>query len=214
MTDHSQTVAAEISKIEYTDIITAVTKFMDEGECGVRLAGYGLDGSALRDSISTAVKGTLDISLFDMCQKAWEGVKSVRDLTSDNGPMDGKPRIAALAKHELKAKHKPEIHLTIAEAIDLYKVSLPVVLTAKVLGVAITVVDRKITTISAGHMDVSLSISVEKVKIVERKLKRFDFSKALKLAQSEDESEQRLKSAFEVTEKWSPSTPLKKSKLS
>lgn len=187
MTDQPETVAAEISETEFSDVVTAVTKLLDEGNPGVRLAGFGLDAGALSDSISAAVKQTLAISIFDMCLKAWHGMKSVRALTGDKGPMDGKPRVAALLKHKLKAKHEPEIHLTIAEAIDLHKVCIPVTLTAEVAGIALTVVNRQITAVSAGHIDVSLSIHVEKVKVVERKLHRFNFSESLQLAPAQTE---------------------------
>lgn len=179
MTDTSQTLETSIPPADFSNIVEAVKSALTKGDAGVRLKSAGLDSQTLHSSAAQAVESALKISLFDALLKAWEGMKSVRALMGDKGPTDGKPRIAALIKHKLKVTHTPEVRLTFGEAVDLRKVRLPVTLSVEAAGVALTIQDRQITAISAGYLQPSVKINVEKVTVVETKLQRLDLTEAL-----------------------------------
>lgn len=181
MTETKETLVTAIPPADFSNVVEAVKTALQEGDAGVRLAGAGLDAQSLHKSVASAVEQALSISLFDALMKAWEGMKSVRALTGKDGPMDGKPRVAALLKHSLKVTHVPEIHLTFGEAVDLRKVQLPVTLTVEASGIALTVKDRRIVGVAAGYLQPSVKIEVEKVTVVEQKLRRLDFSGTLEV---------------------------------
>ena len=171
-----ETIAENIAPAEFSNVVDAVKSALSSGEGGVGLAGIGLDGGALQQSVADAVESALSISILDALLKAWHGAKSIAALTGRDGPMDGKPRVAALAKHKLKVSHTPEIRLSVGQMMDIRTVSLPVTLEVEASGVALTVVDRRVTKASAGHLDPKLTVKVEKVKVVETKLRRIDLS--------------------------------------
>ncbi|MDE9450619.1 hypothetical protein J3R80_09080 [Aliiroseovarius sp. Z3] len=179
MTEGIETLETAIPPAEFSNVVEAVKSALNEGEPGVRLAGMDLDAGTLHKSVATAVEEALSISLVDTLLKAWEGMKSVQSLLGEKGPMDGKTRVAALLKHKLKTTHTPEIRLTIGEAVDLRKIRIPVALTVEVAGVSLTIKDRQIIGITAGYLHPSVKIKVEKVTVVETKLRRIDLSNTM-----------------------------------
>ena len=170
------TIVNEIPPAEFSNVVEAVKSSLTSGDPGVRLAGIGLDGGTLQKSVADAVENALSISLIDALLTAWKGAKSIVALTGEDGPMDGKPRVAALASHRLKVSHVPEIHLSVGEMVNLSKVSLPVTLEVEAAGVALTVTDRRITKASAGYLQPKIIVKVEKVKVVDTKLSRIDLT--------------------------------------
>ena len=98
MTD-AQTIAENIAPAEFSNVVEAVKSALTSGDTGLRLAGVGLDGGTLQKSVADAVENALSISVVDALLKGWYGAKTLADLTGEIGPMDGKPRIAALASH-------------------------------------------------------------------------------------------------------------------
>lgn len=185
MTD--QTIAEKIPPADFSNVVEAVKSALSAGEAGVRLAGIGLDGGTLQRSVSEAVESALSISVFEALLKGWYGAKSIAALIGEDGPMDGKPRVAALASHKLKVSHVPEIRLSLGEMVDLRKIALPVTVEVEVAGVALTIVDREITRASAGYVQPKVTVKVEKVKVVETKLKQIDLSGNLMAAAPRDE---------------------------
>ncbi|WP_306113898.1 MULTISPECIES: hypothetical protein [unclassified Roseovarius] len=171
-----ETIAENMAPAAFSNVVDAVKSSLTTGDSGVRLAGVGLDGGALQKSVADAVESALSISVLDALLKGWHGVKSITDLTGREGPMDGKPRVAALAKHKLKVTHTPEIRLSLGEVADLRTVSVPVTLEVEASGVVLTVVDREVTKASAGTLEPKLTVKVEKVKVVETKLRRIELS--------------------------------------
>ncbi len=184
MTD--ETIAGNMAPAAFSNVVDAVKSSLTTGDAGVRLAGVGLDGGALQKSVADAVENALSISVLDALLKGWHGVKSVTALTGRDGPMDGKARVAALAKHKLKVTHTPEIRVSIGEVADLRTVALPVTLEVEASGVVLTVVDRQVTKASAGTLAPKLTVKVEKVKVVETKLRQIELSGNL-LSQSPTE---------------------------
>lgn len=174
MTD--RTVADTIPPADFSTVVDAVKSALTEGDAGVGLAGVALDGDTLQKSVAQAVENALSISFFDALLKGWYGLKAVRKLTGEEGPMDGKPRVAALATHKLRVTHTPEIHLSVGEMVDLRKVSVPVTVEVEVGGVALTVVDRKIIRATAGYIQPSVTVKVEKIKVAECKLDQIEVS--------------------------------------
>ncbi|MCK0139122.1 hypothetical protein [Aliiroseovarius sp. F47248L] len=185
MTDSIETLETAIPPTDFSNVVDAVKSALNEGEPGVRLAGMELDAGTLHKSVATAVEEALSISLIDTLLKAWEGMKSVQALVGEKGPMDGKTRVAALLKHKLKSTHTPEVRLTVGEAVDLRKIRIPVGLTVEVAGVSLSIKDRQIIGIAAGHLQPSVKIKVEKVTVVETKLRRIDLSDTVVLKRAD-----------------------------
>lgn len=176
MTERTETLESAIPPADFSTVVEAVKSALDEGDPGVRLAGIGLDAGTLHKTVAAAVEEALSISLIDTLLKAWEGMKSVQALTGEKGPMDGRTRVAALLKHKLKATHTPEVRLTLGVSVDVRKVRIPIALTVEVAGVSLTVRDRQIVGVAAGYLHPSVKIKVEKVTVVETKLRRIDLS--------------------------------------
>lgn len=183
-----ETIAENIPPADFSNVVEAVKSALSTGDSGVRLAGIGLDAGTLQKSVADAVESALSISIFDALLKGWYGAKNIIALTGKDGPMDGKPRVAALASHRLKVSHVPEIHLSVGEMVDLRKVSVPVTLEVEAAGVALTVVNRKITKASAGYLQPKIVVKVEKVKVVDAKLDRIDLTDNL-LVEAEETPE-------------------------
>ena len=171
-----QTIAETIPPAEFSNVVEAVKSALSDGDPGVRLAGVGLDGGTLQRSVADAVESALSISVFEALLKGWYGAKSIAALIGEDGPMDGKPRVAALASHKLKVSHVPEIRLSVGEMVDIRKISLPVTLEVEAAGVALTVVNREITKASAGYLQPKVVVKVEKVKVVDTRLDRIELS--------------------------------------
>lgn len=174
MTD--QTIAESIAPAEFSNVVEAVKSALTSGSGGVRLAGVGLDSSTLQKSVADAVESALSISIFDALLKGWRGAKSIAALTGEDGPMDGKSRVAALASHRLKVSHVPKIRLSLGQMVDIQEIALPVTLQVEAAGVALTVTDRNITKATAGYLEPKVTVKVGKVKVVETKLKRIEVS--------------------------------------
>ena len=170
------TVAKSISPVEFSNLVEAVKSALTKGDPGVRLAGAALDGSTLQKSVASAVESALSITLFDALLKGWYGAKAIKNLIGEDGPTDDKPRVAGLASHKLKVRYVPEIHLSIGDLVDLRKVSIPITLEVEATGVALTVVNRKITAATAGYLQPKITVMVEKVKLAETKLQRIELS--------------------------------------
>ncbi len=171
-----KTVSDTIPPAEFTMVVEAVKDALTEGEPGVRVAGAALDSGTLQKSVAQAVESALSISLFDALLKGWYGLRAVRKLTGDEGPMDGKPRVAAIATHKVRITHRPAIHLSVGEVADLHKIEVPVTLNIEVGGVALTVTDRKIVKATAGYIQPRVTVSVEKLKVVDTALPQIDLS--------------------------------------
>lgn len=174
MTD--ETIAQKIEPGDLAKIVEAVSDRLTSGQAGMRIAGLDLEAGALRQSVADAVENALSISLLDAVLKGWRGVKTLADLIGPDGPIDGKPRVAALASHTFKVVYKPNIQISIGEAVALRTIELPVTLEIAAAGVVLTVKDREITKAGAGHLQPKLTIKVEKVKVVDTKLKRINLS--------------------------------------
>ncbi|WP_299842375.1 hypothetical protein [uncultured Roseovarius sp.] len=172
----NQTIAESIPPAEFNNVVEAVKSALKYGDSGVRLTGVGLDAGTLQKSVADAVESALSISVLDALLKGWYGAKSIVALTGEEGPMDGKPRVAALASHTLKVSHKPEIRVSLGEMLDIRTIALPVTLKVEASGVALTVVDRTITRVSAGYLQPKVVVKVEKVKVVDAKLPRVEMS--------------------------------------
>ncbi len=171
-----QTIAENIPPAEFSNVVERVKATLTSGEGGVGLAGIGLDGDVLQKSVADAVESALSISVLDALLKGWQGAKSIAALIGRDGPMDGKSRVAALASHKLKVSHTPEIRMSVGSAVDIRTIILPVTLEVEAAGVALTVVDREITKVSAGYLQPKVVIKVENVKVVETKLRRIDLT--------------------------------------
>lgn len=174
MTD--QTIAENIPPADFSNVVEVVKSTLKSGETGVRLAGVGLDSDTLQKSVADAVESALSISVVEALLKGWYGAKSIAALIGENGPLDGKPRVAALASHKLKVSHVPEIRLSLGDMVDIRTIALPVTLEVEVSGVALTVVNREIVRATAGYLQPKVVIKVEKVKVVDAKLSRIDLS--------------------------------------
>ncbi len=180
-----ETIAGNMAPAAFSNVVDAVKSTLTTGDSGVQLAGVELDGGTLQKSVADAVESALSISVLDALLKGWRGVKSITALTGRDGPMDGKPRVAALAKHKLKVTHTPEIRLSVGEVMDIRTVALPVTLEVEASGVVLTVVDRQVTKVSAGYLEPKLTVKVEKVKVVETKLRRIELSGELLVTQDD-----------------------------
>lgn len=180
-----ETIAETIAPAEFSNVVDAVKSALRSDDGGAGLAGVSLDGDTLQKSVADAVESALSISVLDALLAGWQGVKSIAALTGREGPMDGKPRVAALAKHKLKVSHTPEIRLSIGQMMDVRTVPLPVTLEVEASGVALTVVDRKVTKVSAGALQPKLTVKVGKVKVVETKLRQIELSGDLQVRELE-----------------------------
>lgn len=174
----AETVGGNLPRQEFKSIVAAVEDALKEGDAGAALQGAGL-GGALTDAVTNAVDDALSISLFDALLHGWSGVTSLRKLTGAKGPMDGKPRTAALAKHKLAVTYKPELHITLGKLIDLKKIKLPTSVQFALEGVSLTVVDRVVTKAAAGTVTPMLVVKVEDTKVVETKLPPYEISRDL-----------------------------------
>lgn len=171
-----KTLSDTIPPAEFSMVVDAAKSALTEGDPGVRLAGAALEADTLQKSVAQAVESALSLSFFDLLLKGWYGLKSVQKLTGEDGPKDGKPRVAAIATHKLRITQTPAIHLSVGEMADLRKIDLPVTLTFEVGGVALTITDRKIVKATVGYIQPRVTIFVEKVKVVDTPLQQIELS--------------------------------------
>jgi len=188
MSDDPKPVAEELAEARVTEVVEAVGEaFKGEGNLG--LDSVDLDHDTLRTAIDDAVRSALDISPLKALEKAWKSVNEVRKLTSSDGPHDGKERKVAIASHTLKTKHVPEIHVELGKVATLKKIPVPVEFTLKIEGLVLTVLDRNITGISAGHAQPEVTVKVEGVTVVKEKLRRINLPLNIKLYEASPEQE-------------------------
>jgi len=95
----------------------------------------------------------------------------------------------AIASHTLKTKHVPEIHVELGKVATLKKIPVPVEFTLKIEGLVLTVLDRNITGISAGHAQPEVTVKVEGVTVVKEKLRRINLPLNIKLYEASPEQE-------------------------
>ncbi len=171
-----QTVAEQIAPKDFGNVVEAVKMSLSSGDTGLQIAGLELDAGTLKQSVADAVENALSISLLDALLQAWSGIKTVSKLVGRDGPVDGKPRVAALANHKFKITHTPEIQVRIGEGVSLRTIEMPVTLMVAASGVVLTVRDRKVIKATVGHLVPKLTIKVEKVKVVDTTLKQINLS--------------------------------------
>ena len=185
----TQTIAKSIAPAEFSTVVEAVKSAVTTGDAGLRLDGIGLDGATLHKSVADAVDSALSISILDALLAGWNGVKEISALTGDNGPMDDKPRVAALAQHRLKISHTPTIRVSLGRTVDIREIALPVTLDVTVAGVSLTIRNREIIKATTGQLLPRVVVKVEKVKIVEAKIAPIELSENLLADKAAKENE-------------------------
>lgn len=188
MSDDPRPVTEELPEARVIDVIEAVGEVF-KGEGGLAVDSVDLDNDTLRTAIGDAVRTALDISPLKALEKAWKGVNEVRKLTSSDGPHDGKVRKVAIASHTLKTKHVPEIHVELGKVATLKTIPVPVEFTIKIEGLVLSILDRNITGIAAGHANPEVAVKVDGVTVVKEKLRRIDLPLNIKLYEASPEQE-------------------------
>ncbi len=165
--------ASELPEASVKDVIEAVGEVL-KGEGGLSLKAVDPDGSTLEAALDKAVKDALAISSLKALIKGWKGMDQVADLIGPRGPEDGKPRHVTIASHSLKASFTPNIVVELGKVAEIRKVPVPVTFTLKVEGLIVTVTNRRILSIAAGRAKPSVTVKVDGVTVLDRKLPTID----------------------------------------